>query len=365
MAGIVRDILDILRNDGLRKGGSILVGRAHHRLTHAALVLADLPELFLQYRLYRQKALKSGRRLVCIALIEHMGDIVACQPVAVQVRNEEPDALILWCVKRSYAEIVTAFSEIDGVITLGCLSSWIALRKWGRFDRVVDLHINGRICLICQIPLEKEEGARQVNMENYYSHGSLLQVFSQSAGLSRLNAQPVLTVPDNVKLEVDDFSLSERTVVIHCCSNESCRDWKNERWNALIDVLQQKYKVMVIEIGSCSPLEREDSEGYRNLCGRCSILQSAELIRRSMLFVGVDSGPAHLANAVDTPGVVLLGDYLAFRNYTPYTGGYADGTRADLIRSPGNAELIMLDEVVSAASFRIDSSVKGKWSRKF
>lgn len=40
-------------------------------------------------------------------------------------------------------------------------------------------------------------------------------------------------------------------------------------------------------------------------------------------FVGIDSGPAHLANAVQTPGVILLGRHGVFRQYMPFTGFYA------------------------------------------
>ena len=77
-----------------------------------------------------------------------------------------------------------------------------------------------------------------------------------------------------------------------------------------------------------------------NLCGRLSLLETAEVIRRAALFVGVDSGPAHLANAVGTPGVVLLGRYRGFDAYVPYSGGYADGSNATLVRADGPAATI-------------------------
>jgi len=39
--------------------------------------------------------------------------------------------------------------------------------------------------------------------------------------------------------------------------------------------------------------------------------------------MGVDSGPAHLANAVGTYGLLLFGKFVHFDKYLPYSGGYA------------------------------------------
>lgn len=355
---IFSDIIDIIRHNGILKGGSIILRRIYLRGRHSVCLILDIIQAFWKYRSFYKQGRKSDRRLICISMIEHMGDIVASQPVARLARTEEPDALIVWCVKRNYVDMVSQFTEIDSVITVRCLTSWIVLRKWGRFDRVIDLHINGRTCLTCGIPLRKEEGDQRVTMDNYYNHGSLLQVFCLSAGLPLLHDnQPDLPIANQVKQEVNKFCLSGPTVVIHCCSNESCRDWNALYWNELIDALHGKFGVTIVEIGVRSPLSRQDSLGYRNLCGRCSILQSAELIKRSLLFIGIDSGPAHVANAVGTPGVILLGDYLGFRNYTPYTGAYADGSGATLVRSKGDASLITLDDVLKATILRLGAAL--------
>ena len=55
---------------------------------------------------------------------------------------------------------------------------------------------------------------------------------------------------------------------------------------------------------------RNDDENSRNLCGQTGIAESAEIIRRATLFIGIDSGPSHLANAVKTPGVILFDRHL-------------------------------------------------------
>jgi len=69
----------------------------------------------------------------------------------------------------------------------------------------------------------------------------------------------------------------------------------------------------LIALGASSEYEtnhapREDlSPRWLNLCGRTTMAQSAEIMRRCRLVVGVDTGPMHVARAVKAPHVVLLG----------------------------------------------------------
>jgi heptosyltransferase-3 len=82
-------------------------------------------------------------------------------------------------------------------------------------------------------------------------------------------------------------------------------------------------------------------------------MQTAEVIRRAALFIGIDSGPAHLANATGTPGIILLGRHAGFESYTPYSAGYADGTLADLVRCDGPAANIEVESVIARVSKRL------------
>jgi ADP-heptose:LPS heptosyltransferase len=336
----VSDVIEIIRMNGIQKSWSILFPRLIKRAIHTAHLSVDIILFFLKILRYSLQSRKQGRRLVVISLIEHLGDIVACEPVARSVRIQEPNSLILWCVKRNYRQIIEQFPTIDYAISVYCLTSWIVIKQLIRIDRVVDLHINGRTCQICGLRLKKIEGDLNITQENYYTHGALLTIFCRSAGLPELNCQPLLNLSKVVRDKVSKYFVGKPTVVIHCNSNESCRDWAPDRWNNLIDSLNAIYGVLVIEIGVESQLNRVDSEGYLNLCGKSSILESAEIIRRSHLFIGVDSGPAHIANAVGTFGIVLLGHYLYFEYYTPYTGAYADGNGAVLMRADGDVSSI-------------------------
>jgi heptosyltransferase-3 len=74
-----------------------------------------------------------------------------------------------------------------------------------------------------------------------------------------------------------------------------------------------------------------------NLCGQLTLNELAEAIRCSAGFVGIESGPAHIANAFERPSVILMGRYRAFERYMPYTGFLRDHAAEMLIRWEGPA----------------------------
>ena len=95
---------------------------------------------------------------------------------------------------------------------------------------------------------------------------------------------------------------------------------------------------------------------YKSLCGRLSILETAEVIRRAKLFIGIDSGPAHLANAVGTFGIIMLGNYLGFERYNPFSGGFCDGSKAVLLFGTGSVETIQVDSVFAKVEQHLDQT---------
>lgn len=288
------------------------------------------------------------RRLrIGIGLVEHFGDIVACEPVARQLRAEYPDAEICWVVREVFRELIDTNPAVDTTIAVDCLTDWIKWRAHGAFDKVVDLHVNQRICQHCGIALDKREGNPAITGDNHFNYGGLLKAFSLSAGLAPQERAPQVYIPEEAVQAVDALGLPARFVAVHARSNNPDKDWDYPRWTALARELAAR-GIPVVELG-LAPAITDPAVPVINLCGRTSILQMAEVIRRAAVFVGVDSGPAHLANATGTRGVVLLGQFGPFKSYNPFSGTYGAGQRVTLVRNDtGPAALIESDRVAAA-----------------
>jgi heptosyltransferase-3 len=64
----------------------------------------------------------------------------------------------------------------------------------------------------------------------------------------------------------------------------------------------------------------------------------AKIISGADFFLGIDSGPTHIANAFEIPGLILLGDFKNFKNHMPYSGAYELG-RATVYHYPNGTSV--------------------------
>jgi hypothetical protein len=257
-------------------------------------------------------------------------------------------------VRPQYEELIRTNPNVDIVHVASCLTDWIRLVNHNTFDKTVDLHVNGRVCEHCGIPLDKKSGDTNITGWTYFNYGPLLTAFSVGAGLPPLNDAPRLYIPDHVREVVDKLQIKTPYIAIHrhgnVCNGTS-KNWDDVKWRNLVQFILDSYSdVHVVDIGSTQQdAELVGSTRYMDFRGAVGILESAEIIRRAVLFIGIDSGPAHLANAVATPGIILIGVLPPFREYMPYCGGYASGNARIIRNGNGPVEKIPLKEVRAAA----------------
>lgn len=290
-----------------------------------------------------------GRPIIAIMLLEHLGDIVACEPVARYLKQGRKDAYLVWGVKHAYREIVEHNPSVDMTLDIHCLSERLRLVEAGLFDEVIDLHFHDRYCSLCSRPLRKTHTEHAINLGNYFSFGGILSALSLSAGLPALDEPPRVYIPAASVHRIDSLNLPDRFIAVNCSSNAREKDWPAAKWTELADLIMNRFSVSVVEVGNSPVLSFSGHPKHIDLCGRLSILDSAEVIRRASLFIGIDSGPAHIANAVGTYGLVLMGSYLGFERYNPFSGGYGNGRNAEIIHQDGSIVDLPVDRVFASA----------------
>lgn len=289
---------------------------------------------------------------VVIALTEHMGDIVAAQPIAHYLRGRHPEANLIWVVRRPFVKLVQSFGEVDTVIGVECINEWAWLRDAKVVQLHYDLHVNRRVCPICKNEIVRETGNPDIDTVNYFSYGNLLAVMCQNAGIPILDSSPRLVLSGEAPAAVDALGLPEEFIAIHVSSNEVARDWSVDKWKELLQWIIDNTSMAVVEVGLKAGVHAS-SPRFLDLCGKLSILETAEVLRRAKVFVGVDSGPAHLAHAVATPAVIMKGAYRIFERYDSFSGEYSNGRLATIINAIGPAINVTVDDVIVALKQRL------------
>jgi len=152
----------------------------------------------------------------------------------------------------------------------------------------------------------------------------------------------------------------------------SAKRWLPDRYARVGDALAGRYRVRIILFGS--PGERPFAEAIAGqmthpalvLAGRTTLGELMALIRRCSLFITNDSGPMHLAAALDVPQLAIFGS-----TSEAATGPWSD--RAEIIKEPVECSPcfrrecpidlrcmtgITVERVVSAAERRLDAVLK-------
>jgi heptosyltransferase III len=114
---------------------------------------------------------------------------------------------------------------------------------------------------------------------------------------------PVSEIP-RARLFADPVP-SGQYAVLHPAASQADKTWPAGRFVAVARHLEHDFGLQPIFIGAAGD-DLSPFRDYRTLAGSpLSAVKS--LISRAMLFVGNDSGPAHMAAAFSVPSVVLFG----------------------------------------------------------
>jgi len=113
-------------------------------------------------------------------------------------------------------------------------------------------------------------------------------------------------------------------IVMHVGAGTRAKQWPVQHWRELVGRVVQGLGAQVILVGDGNDrtaaraiLGREPWSGVTDWTGRLGLLELAALFDEADLFVGADSGPAHLAAAVRTPAVVLFSGTNTTRQWQP------------------------------------------------
>jgi lipopolysaccharide heptosyltransferase II len=142
------------------------------------------------------------------------------------------------------------------------------------------------------------------------------------AGLKINQDRIALRVPERARLDMrrylerPDHSLPSPMIALHPGASwrGEYRSWPLHRYIALVECLRQELGATIIVIGNQheTPMadrfrEQLQDPAVVDATGKTTIAQMAAIIQLSDLFIGNDSGPLHVALALNTPTVAIFG----------------------------------------------------------
>ena len=304
------------------------------------LVLFGVVRLLLSTFFIR---IKTGKPIVVFGLVEHIGDIICATPVYLNLTaNRYVDKELVWFANKRHHSAIQIFTkDVKSVATKNLDQFYYFKRVMGLFKiDIVDLNLHGK-------KLEYFNGKYkntfdQVRLENYLDNGSLSDVFALLGGVRSSVLQAPLFTMDSSPLLSKLGLTNSKYIVFHCKSNMVRKDWSNEKWDQLVKTIAERSDIRIVEIGMQRILKEHPS--IIDCTAKLSLLETAGIISSAHCYLGVDSGPAHLANFLGVDSSILLGAFGKFKSYNPYHK--FDNSKLRIIDNfPNQVNSIKVDQV--------------------
>ena len=147
------------------------------------------------------------------------------------------------------------------------------------------------------------------------SNLSVLAPLNLSSVVARTTMSYPSAARERVRGLLDAAGVGGRYVVIQPTARQRFKCWNNEKFSQVIDALHDRGLEVVLTSGpgaddlACVDAIARDCRQppVTALAGKLTFPELGALIADARLFIGVDSAPAHIAAAVDTPLVSLFG----------------------------------------------------------
>jgi ADP-heptose:LPS heptosyltransferase len=123
-------------------------------------------------------------------------------------------------------------------------------------------------------------------------------------------------------LHADRFSSLPPLLAVHLGAGNAAKRWPTDSWKVLIErFLESDWRVVVVGGIEDAPLSSvlEPHDRLRDWTGSLTVTQTTALLERADLFIGSDSGPAHLAASAGTLSIILFSGTNQPRQWRPWS----------------------------------------------
>jgi len=275
---------------------------------------------------------------VCILRLSAVGDICHSLPVLRSIQAAWPQCKISWVIGRNEYQLVKTIDNVEFIVFdkgAGAAAYWRLWRqlRQRRFDVLLHLQMSLRASLVSLcIPAAIKLGfdrARAKDLQWLFSNAKIAAVEHQHVIDSFLGFVDAMGIQDHrlawdipippaalqraeqlLRLGNDDDQ--RRLAIISPCSAMAYRNWSVSGYSQLCQALQQR-GFRVVLTGGPSAIERQygadivaqcDAKPL-NLIAKTSLPELLALLAKATFVISPDSGPAHMATAVNTPVIGL------------------------------------------------------------
>ncbi|MFH1759746.1 MAG: lipopolysaccharide heptosyltransferase II [bacterium] len=286
-------------------------------------------------------------RNILIIRLSSIGDIILTTPLIRAVHNKFPLARIHYLIFQEYSQLVKYNPHISKVVELPRVRGLAEYKYLGkvlraqRYDMVIDLHSNLRSFLIKfygglnnSFMINKNYLKRWLLVclkKNIYKtpYSVVNKYFKCVGGLEITEDEKgnELMIDNDTRIKVSrllsEHNYKNKVIGIAPRSNWETKCWPLNNYTILAkDLLKEGFHIILFgtssERSACEKIRQACLPEIWNTCGNLDLISCAELIRKCNVLISNDSGPMHIASAVQTPVVAIFGNTCEEFGFYPY-----------------------------------------------
>jgi len=287
---------------------------------------------------------------ILVITLKHIGDVLVATPVLTALKEAYPNSRISVLVNKGTEDMVTYNPAVDEVMVLDRGEDASVLHKFLRqacfvwklrrrkFDLILELSAGDRGAFLGFMSGAKQrvgyEPRTRTFLGRHHALTKRVKISTTTQHMVDYNLSLVRALdiePPDPRLSIywseedsqacmkrlSEWGLGENDpfVVLHPTSRWLFKAWHAKGYGQLCDNIAEKHKLPVVVTSAPDVKEKKRVKEIFSvvhshpidLSGVLSLKQLACCISKSILFIGVDSAPMHIASAVNTPVIVLFG----------------------------------------------------------
>jgi lipopolysaccharide heptosyltransferase III len=276
---------------------------------------------------------------ILLLQLKRIGDLILTTPAIAALRANLPDAQLTLVVSNRCADLLPAIGDIDRLWmtrrSLHDLALFFTVAR-EKFDYCIDFTRNDRSAFLTFLSRARtravsyrvtEQSKNRARAYNEFVNVRMRDMHTIDYHLALLEPLKVrvashavlLNLPETARVKAEllrrDANIRDPFVIFHPGSARREKFWEPGCWAKVIEQAGRNHNFNLVLTGRASPFEQGHLAAIKNqtqqpvidLSGKTDLLTLAALIGQARLLVTVDSAPMHLAEATQTPQVVLFG----------------------------------------------------------
>ena len=281
-----------------------------------------------------KKYSSSAPQSLCILRLSALGDITHTLPIFHTIRQTWPTTKITWIIGKAEYELIKHLQDVEFIIfdKKAGFSAYRDVRnklKNKHFDILLHMQMSLRASLISllvkaeiKIGFDKKRAkdGQWLFTNKKIHHKEKQHVIDSFFGFTESIDIQEKTYDWNIPLLEEDvqsskklLNINSKYIIISPCSSKAYRNWNIQGYAAIADYINEKYNCSIVLTGGNSSIEQQyvtkisqqSSCPIHNLVGKTSVQELLSIINEAEFMISPDSGPAHMATAMNTPVIGL------------------------------------------------------------